>query len=262
MNKNVLTVWVIGAMLSALNCQGQSEALTSSPYSFYGLGLINQTSIGKSNGMGYSGIGQKTNTEINNLNPANFALIPKNSFFYDIGVKTEFNAYSNSSSDEAKTNFNFSNLAMAFRITEGFGAGIVMVPYSTVGYSLIGIQTNIEGSNETFESNVTGLGGLNDLKLNLGYELFKNLRIGASASLLFGNIEEDESFQISNSLFNLNEVSNYSGLRMGFGIQMDLFENLSFGSTIQLPTTLNGTLKRSVLKNLDGNDVVVEDRDH
>ena len=49
----------------------QSEALTSSPYSLYGLGIINQTSIGKSNALGYTGIGRKTATEINNLNPSN-----------------------------------------------------------------------------------------------------------------------------------------------------------------------------------------------
>ena len=146
---------------------------------------------------------QTIKTEINNQNPANFAMIPENSFFYDIGVTSEFNTYANTASNETKTNFNFSNLAIAFRIAEGLGAGIVMIPYSDVGYSLIGIQSNIEGTDETFESNVTGLGGLNDFKLNLGYEVFQGMRLGASASFLFGNIEEDESFQISNSAFQL-----------------------------------------------------------
>ena len=259
MNKKFILTTIFGFMLSMAMGLAQSEGLTSSPYSLYGLGIINQTSIGRTNGMGYTGIGQKTETEINNLNPSNFSLIPKNSFFYDIGITSEFNNYSNVGQNEAKTNFNFSNLAMAFRITDGLGAGIVMVPYSDVGYSLIGIQTNIEGTNETFESSVKGLGGLNDLKLNLGYQFTEKLRLGVSNSFLFGNIVEDESFQISNSTFQLSETTNYSGVRLGFGLQYDIIENLTIGGTIQFPTSLSGNMKRSVLKSLDGTEIIVED---
>ncbi|WP_245726492.1 OmpP1/FadL family transporter [Pricia antarctica] len=235
--------------------------MTSSPYSLYGLGSVNQTGIGRTNGMGYSGIGLKTEDEIDNLNAANFALIPQNSFFYNVGLKGQYNNYSNKGDSETMTTINFSNLAMAFRIAEGLGAGIVMVPYSDVGYSLVGIQSNIEGTNETFESNVTGIGGLSDLRVNLGYRIIEGLRVGASASILFGNIEEEEEFQISNSSFNLSEKTNYTGLRFGLGMQFDLTDNITLGSTVQFPTALKGNLKRSVLKNLDGLDITVEDEE-
>ncbi|SDM30769.1 OmpP1/FadL family transporter [Kriegella aquimaris] len=239
--------------------QAQSEGLTSSPYSLYGLGVINQTSIGKSNGLGYTGIGLKTETEINNLNPANFALVPQNSFFYDIGVTSEYNNYSNVGTSEGRTSLNFSNFAFAFRITEGLGAGITMVPYSDVGYTLVGLQSNIEGTTEFFESNVAGIGGLSDLRLNLGYEIVDNLRLGLAASFLFGSIEENEDFQISSSSFESTETTNYNGIRMGFGLQYDLLENVTIGSTLQFPTVLNGTLERYAMKNLDGSEIVVED---
>ena len=157
--KKYLVLTAILLFCANQNLIAQSESLTSSPYSLYGLGTINQTSIGRSNSMGYSGIGLKTDTEINNLNPANFALTPKNSFFYDIGITGESNTYSNSVDNQSKTTFNFSNIAMAFRIMENLGMGIVMTPYSDVGYSLVGIKTNIEGSTNTFESNVEGVGG-------------------------------------------------------------------------------------------------------
>ena len=92
LNKYLMSV---GLVLVYTIARSQSEGLTSSPYSLYGLGTINQTSIGRSNGMGHTGIGLKTETEINNLNPSNFALIPQNSFFYDVGMVGEFNTYSN-----------------------------------------------------------------------------------------------------------------------------------------------------------------------
>lgn len=251
----------LALFLYCITGSAQSEALTSSPYSLYGLGVINQTSIGKSNGLGYTGIGLKTETEINNLNPANYALIPQNSFFYDIGITGEINTYTNKASSERKSNVNFSNLAFAFRIAEGLGAGISMVPYSDVGYSIIGVQSNIEGSTESFESSITGLGALSDLKLNIGYAITDKLRLGLSASVLFGSIEEIEAFTVANSSFQLSKTTNYTGGRLGLGLQYDVTPNFTFGSTIQLPTTLNGSLKRSVVKVLDGTDITVEEEE-
>lgn len=264
MMKIINTHFIVFAFCFSLltaNCFSQSEALTSSPYSLYGLGVINQTSIGKSNGLGYTGIGLKTETEINNLNPANYALIPQNSFFYDIGITGEINNYSNKSYSEDKSNVNFSNLAFAFRITEGLGAGISMVPYSDVGYSLIGIKSNIEGSTETFESSITGIGALSDLKFNLGYSIFDKLRLGLSGSFLFGNIEENETLVLNSSAFQLSEKTNYSGFRLGLGLQFDITNRITLGSTIQLPTTLKANLERSVIKNLDGTSITVEDNE-
>lgn len=246
-------------LLLPLSLLSQSEGLTSSPYSLYGLGIINQTSIGKTNALGYSGIGLRTDKAINNLNPSNYALIPQNSFFYDIGIIDEFNSYSNAGDEESKNTLNFSNLAFAFRIVERLGAGMSLIPYSDVGYSLLGLDSNIEGSNENYASNVSGLGGLNDLSFNLGYGLSHAFRIGIRGSLLFGNIEETETFSISNSYFQLNEVTNYSGFRLGLGTQFDLTDNITFGSTVKVPVSLKGNLTRSVNKTLDGVEVVVED---
>ncbi|WP_242527875.1 OmpP1/FadL family transporter [Allomuricauda sp. CAU 1633] len=250
-----------GLVMVCAMARSQSEGLTSSPYSLYGLGTINQTSIGKSNGLGYSGIGLKTSTEINNLNPANYALIPQNSFFYDVGVVGEFNNYSNRASNESKSTVNFSNIAFAFRVADRLGAGISMIPYSDVGYTLVGLVSNIEGSNETFASNVSGLGGLNDLSFHIGYGITDAFRLGLKGTFLFGNIEESEVFVISNSYFELNETTNYSGFRLGAGLQYDLTNDLTFGSTVQLPITLNGNLTRSVYKTLDAVDIVVEDEE-
>ncbi len=245
--------------LNFCSVRAQSEGLTSSPYSLYGLGTINQSSIGRTNGMGYTGIGLKTSNQINNLNPANYALIPEGSFFYDIGIKGEYNQYSNKADSETKTTINFSNIALAFRVAEGLGAGISLVPYSEVGYSLIGINTNIEGTDETFESNVNGIGGLSELKFNLGYSVLPNLRLGANASILFGNIEENEAFVINQSAFSSEETTNYSGIRLGLGMHFDISENFTIGSTVQLPTSLKGNIKRSITKSLDGTEITVED---
>ncbi len=80
-----------------------------------------------------------------------------------------------------------------------------------------------------------------------------------NASLLFGNIEENETFFIENNAFQLEENTNYAGVRLGFGFQYDLLETITLGTTVQLPTSLNRTLKRSVLKSLGTTNITVED---
>lgn len=134
-----------------------------------------------------------------------------------------------------------------------------MIPYSNVGYSILGISSNIEGATNTFKSNVTGLGGLNDIRLNVGYALTPKLRFGLSASFLFGSIEETESFVYNATAFESVGKTNYSGAKLGFGLQYDVNDKITIGSTVQLPTSLSGNLKRSVNKSLSGIEISVED---
>ncbi|MEL4307548.1 OmpP1/FadL family transporter [Joostella sp. CR20] len=236
----------------------QSESLTSSPYSLYGLGVINQSSIGKVNGMGYTGIAMKPNGYINNLNPASYALIPQNNFLFDIGGKAEINNYANKNNSENNSSFNFSNIALAFPINQKMGMGFTLIPYSQVGYSIIGLETNIEGSTEVFESNILGSGGLNEFTGNFGFSVSPRISVGFNASVLFGNIQEEENFTISSAAFGLEEETSYRGVQVGFGTQIDVLKNVTLGATVKLPTTLKGSLERSTYKTLDYNSTTVE----
>ncbi len=164
------------------NLWSQSESLTSSPYSLYGLGIHNNTLIGKWNGLSGAGLGYASSNEINPLNPASYAVLHKNGFWFDVGAKGGFNSYQNQRSSDRAIDFNFSDLAIGFSVANKLGMGLTLLPYSSVGYTLSGIESNMEGSQETYYSNVNGYGGLNDLKWSVGYEIIKPLRIGLSTS--------------------------------------------------------------------------------
>ena len=209
--------------------------------------------------MGYTGIGQKSTTDINNLNAANFALIQKGTFLYDVGLRGNYNTYENYNDLESKTYFNFSNLAFAFPLGDKGGMGITLLPYTDVGYTLIGKQNNIEGSTDTYESNVDGLGGLTDFKLNFGYAILPSLRLGISASLLFGNIEQTESFSLESSAFTQEKSTNYSGFKIGTGLQWDITKNTTLGSTINFPVNLNGNQITNTIKIVDNAEVAVQE---
>ncbi len=229
----------------------QTNNLTGSPYSLFGLGVQSNSNIGKNNALGRGGIALESNHLINIYNPASFASIPKQSFLLDIGFLGELNEVSNSSKDELRLAANFSNLAFAFSVSDRSGLGISIIPFTDVGYSLVGIRSNIEGSQNEFVSNITGSGGLSDLKLNYGYQLFDNFRIGLTTSYLFGSIKETENVVIGEAFLNITEENFYNGFRFGFGFQYDINDTYTIGFTTDLPTSLNGSQDRFVTKTLD-----------
>ena len=218
--------------------QNNSNNLSSSPYSLYGLGITNDISTGKTNTLGKTGIAMSSTTSINNLNPASFGTIPKGSFLFDLGIKAERETLFKGSTIETKFNANFSSIAIAFPITKNSGFGAVLIPFTNVGYTISGIETEINGSTNTFLSEINGSGGLNDLKLNYGYKFGQKLHLGLSGSVLFGKIKEEEIDIINENVLYISEENYYHGFRLGMGIQYDFNNKISFGGIVNLPVKL------------------------
>ena len=231
----------------------QTNSLSSSPYSLYGLGLSNETSTGKTNGLGGFGIAIPSNTFINNSNPASYGSIPLNSFFFDFGLKAQTNTLKEGGSSNSNVIANFSNIAFAFPLSKKSGIGVTLIPFTNVGYTIENIESDIEGSSDTFLSNIDGSGGINDVKINYGYSLNNSLRLGLTVSALFGKITQTETDILPNNLLIIDEESNYSGFRLGAGFQYDLSKTFSLGGTINLPTKLSGNKESTISQySLDG----------
>lgn len=239
-NKHIILV--VLTLVFSVKINAQSNSLSSSPYSLYGLGLNNETTTGKINGLGGLGIALPGNSFINNLNPASLGNIKPNSFFYDFGFKAQTNTLSEGGSSSNNIIANFSNIAIAFPLTKNSGFGITLIPFTNVGYSISGIESDIEGSdNSIFFTDIEGSGGINSLKLNYGYALTNKLRLGVTGSLLFGQIEQIETDYLPYNTFIIDDVTNYSGFRAGVGLQYDALKNVSLGAVVNLPTSLGGS---------------------
>jgi len=243
---------------------GQTDNLTGSPYSLFGLGVNSNANVGINSSMGRGGYALNGGTFINNLNPASYGSFGDKTFIYDFGFLAEFSEIANSSTSEIRLASNFSNIAIAANINEKSAFGLSIVPFSNVGYALIGIEANIEGSLETFSSNVFGGGSLNDLRFSYGYALSQRFRFGFYASYLFGTIEESEIVNSDSGLIgetglNIQETNNYRGFRFGLGLQMDLTPNFTIAGGVDFPTILTGRQDRLVTRTLDFAPSVVED---
>jgi opacity protein-like surface antigen len=245
MSKN--NIFSLLIFLFAFHLFAQTEnTLTNSPYTLYGLGLTNDLNTGITNGLGKSGIAMKSNNAINNLNPASLGGIFSNSFFYDIGFKAEIETLNEKGNKENKASANFSNIAIAFPVTKKSGLAITLIPYTNVGYSISGIETDIEGVDSYFLTDIEGSGGLNNFQFNYGYSLTKKLRLGISSSLLFGNITQLETNYIGSSTLIIKDRNNYSGFQFGAGMQYDISKNISFGGIVNFPTKLAGKQQSTV----------------
>lgn len=230
----------------------QSNNQTSSPYSLFGIGRFNEVNSGITNALGKSGMALSGENSINNLNPAAYAEVGKNSFMFDIGLKGEQNNYSNNQDNNVNTTTNVSNISMALAFSEKSGIGLSLSPYSDVGYLLKGVTSSIEGSQDTYTSYIQGSGGLNNVAANYGYRLTPKLNVGLSGSYFFGKISEDEQLTLGSDVLSVTENSYYSGFRLGAGVQYKATKAFTVAGVVNLPSYLSGTQDRDIDKTVDG----------
>lgn len=243
MNRYLLIVGLIPWLMTA-----QTNTITASPYSLFGVGVNTKSNIGINRALGGGGYALHNNNLINNQNPAFYAHIPDNTFLYDIGLTAELSSISSRGREEKRLAGNISSIAIASTLSKRSGFGLTLEPYSDVGYALIGVESNVEGSYETFVSNVFGSGGLNDLKLSYGLSLGHKFNMGMGLSYYFGTIKETQKIQSElNSLF-VEDSNKYTGLRVDLGVQGSIVNPLGFGVRIRFPTRLQVSHDRKVSK--------------
>lgn len=238
-------------LLTVVRLSAQSNALSDSPYSVFGIGIPNAFSTGKTNALGGAGIALKSDNSLNALNPASLGAMPVKHFFFDIGYTSQYTSLSQGSRNGTQSISSFSNLAMAFPVTKESAVSLILAPYSKVGYNLSGVTTSIEGSTSFYTSDVEANGGVNSLDLNYGYSFWDKLRLGVTGTYYFGKTEQTTYNDILGYSLDIQEESRYTGYRLGAGLQFDLNQNISLGSTLKLPATLETNQKSIISQDYD-----------
>lgn len=259
--KKIKILYLLIVVLTSFSTKAQTNNLTGSPYSLYGLGIFNDANLGKTSALGKSGVALGSDYMINNLNPASLASIQKKSFMLDVGFSGELNAYKNRSSNDSEYQFNFSNFGIAFPVSPKAAMSIVLTPFSNVGYELVGIESDVEGATDTYTSYVSGGGGLNSIKVNYGSALSSTLNVGAGVEYIFGNIEENETVAVASDYLLTTRETYYKNLRASAGIQYNPTKSTGFGATVKFPTVLNASQDIEVTKVIDLVEIAVEDEE-
>ena len=188
--------WVASAaaMMAALTCgvRAQAQNSTSSPYSIYGIGIINTKEDVASAGLGHSGIALAPSEWLNLSNPAGINKLDSLSFYFNINLKG-FYAREESGYEKASIySANIDGISLGFRGRKWLAFAIGYAPFSSVGYKLDEYKT-IVGSGEEYKVQCTGSGGLSQAYFNAAVTLFKHWSIGGNFSVLWGTIEKLET---------------------------------------------------------------------
>ena len=192
-------------LLAAVSFLGTfaQETGVSTPYSRYGVGVLNDPSLGFNKGMAGTGIALSDSRRLNFANPASYARFDSLSFLFDVGVtlQADHRSVGNASYNDHRAQFDY--LAAGFRVAPRLGFSLGLRPFSSVGYELSTENTSLSGSGGsgalTSATRYTGDGGLHQVYAGLGYMPLRGLSLGVNAAYLWGTTTHTAYTQFSSA---------------------------------------------------------------
>ena len=181
---------------------------TTSPYSFYGIGVLKFRGTAENRSMG--GIGVFSDSiHLNLQNPASYSGLKLVN--YSIGASHQLSKQKNTQEGQTVSSTSIDYLAMGIPMGK-FGMGFGLMPYTSVGY-------HFYSRNDVGFTEYSGSGGLNRAYLSLAYQITPEFSIGAESNYNFGKIENTAiSKQIDLELgTRAKNVSELHGFSFNFG---------------------------------------------
>ncbi|MEP2238657.1 MAG: hypothetical protein ABJI22_09885 [Maribacter sp.] len=176
---------------------------TVSPYSFFGIGDLRNESTVENQMMGGIGV-YADSVHINLKNPAAFGKLGlevmdrEGLVTYTAGVSNKQYTLKSFTEEEQSSITSLDYLALGFSVGKGLGMGFGIMPYSSVGYNLVDERTV---SGNSLVNVYSGEGGLTKVFYSVGYEVLKDLSIGATVNFNFGTLESERLQQIDDVQF-------------------------------------------------------------
>lgn len=194
--KNTLIKLVVAAAaLLPVAASAQTSSINAfSPYTMYGIGELNTPGTLPMRSMGGMGVAMRSTGVINLLNPAAYSAAPQKTFLFDFGLEGQ-NYYNSqtvegASKKSAYNTFNFHDIAFQLPLAKKLGLGFSLTPYSSVGYRIKtdALDAPVLGNMGLAQYLYEGEGDVTEVKLGIGWEVFKNFSIGVAAQYYWGDI--------------------------------------------------------------------------
>ena len=188
---------VVAAALIPVAVAAQTSSINAfSPYTMYGIGEQNTPGTLVMRSMGGVGVAVRNAGVVNLLNPAAYSVAPQKTFLFSFGLEGQNYYNSQTAEGIAKRSvyntFNFHDIAFQMPVTKGFGLGFSLTPYSSVGYRTKFYQDfsdPIMGDVGPVQYTYQGEGDVTEVKLGLGWEIFRNFSVGVAAQYYWGDID-------------------------------------------------------------------------
>ena len=198
--KNTLIkLLVAAAAMFPFAVTAQTSSINAfSPYTMYGIGEQNTPGTLPMRSMGGAGVAMRSTGIINLLNPAAYCAAQPKTFLFNFGLEGQnyYNSQTvdNSAKRTAYNTFNFHDIAFQMPVAKKLGLGFSLTPYSSVGYRTkyyheYDPNDPVIGEVGNVQYNYQGEGDVTEVKLGMGWELFKGFSIGAAVQYYWGDID-------------------------------------------------------------------------
>ena len=235
--KKILTI----AAFAAVSSFAAAQSGTNSPYSQYGLGEQTLQATGFNKGMNGLGLGYRKGDQLNTLNPASYSAMDSLTFIFDAGISGQLTNFEENGKRINAKNANFEYVVAGFRAFKHLGVSFGLLPYTNVGYSYSNSHKVGDADATTYYNTYTGSGGIHQVYLGMGWEIFKGFSIGVNGAYLWGEYERQIVNSYSDSY--TNTLSKYytasiTDYKVDFGTQIAIpfskKSNLTIGLTYGL----------------------------
>ncbi|SHM60805.1 Long-chain fatty acid transport protein [Cyclobacterium lianum] len=187
---------------------------TSSTYSSLGVGIFNNSGLTQNQGMGGMGVSFGNSYSVNHVNPA----ISVKNAAYSFQAAFNYNQLSatTTSNSEVLDGGGLSYVAMSFPVVpRKFTVGLGLNQLTGVDYNIT-VNTPVNNTDLVSQNMIEGKGGLSQVYLQSGFQVYKTLSLGVEGAYTFGSTIR------TNQLDLLDEEMN------GIGISSEYYERLTF----------------------------------
>ncbi|MFI2742994.1 hypothetical protein ACG2LH_09660 [Zhouia sp. PK063] len=204
---------ILAFMACAINYAQEGSA---SPYSYYGVGDLKFKGLTENKSMGGLSV-YSDSIHLNLNNPASLSSLRLTTF--TVGGSHKGLTLDNGSTSDKVSNTSFDYLAIGLPVSDRFGIGFGVLPYTAVGYKL---STIIEGEDITSLRRFEGSGGLNKVYFSFGWEIFKGFSLGATGNYNFGDVNTTSVSATDNVQYSTKEAntSSMNGFEFNLGARL------------------------------------------
>ena len=204
--------------LSPLSAQN----MTSSPYSRYAYGDMNENVPTAFRAMGGVGFGMRNNKAINPAQPASYTSMDSLTFMFDIAGGVNWSRYTDAGGMKNKANGNLEYVTLQFPIWKRWIAmSVGLLPYSSVGYD-IALSDSTANGDYHFTKTFSGEGNISQVYGGLSFNICNWFALGANVYYMWGDLNRLRALTFTEAGMNTtiqDELLSVSDVRVRAGAQ-------------------------------------------
>ena len=219
--KFIINIFTIAILLgSPVSIIAQSQI--SSPYSGFGIGIINTRSNVINSSMGGVSYAMQNPYFVNTLNPASYVVFDSLSFIADAAFSIISSNLRTSDVFQKGTNARLDYLTIGLPLTRYWRTSLGILPFSDLGYNIISSKEYVFPDTVMVNYNYIGEGGLMQLYWGNAFKLHKGLSIGLNISYLFGTLNTVKYVEFEEKNFlnsRIAQIRFLDGINLSAGLQ-------------------------------------------